>query len=184
MRIISGTAKGRRLDVPKNDTVRPTTDRVREALFSSLGSKIQDAKILDLFAGSGSLGIESLSRNASHVTFIEKSKNTALLLKKNITGTGFEKESKVIICDAISYLKRVTETKSEKFDLIFLDPPYRTTLLQDCINMNNLIDIININGIIIAEHPSDTLPEINQNQQILRTKKYGNSTITTIGFIQ
>ncbi len=179
MRIISGTAKGRKIIVPKGVDVRPTTDRVREALFGHLGSKIENADILDLFGGSGSLGFEAISRSARHVLFVERSKKVAFNLKQNIETLGFKDKSTVIIADAISFLNRV-KNNGHCYDLIFLDPPYRTELLNKTLKIISTSKIICSNTVIVAEYPSDLNPQILSPLKIIKTKKYGKTSITTI----
>lgn len=180
MRIIAGTAKGRKITVPKGPTVRPTTDRVREALFSHLGHRVAGARVLDLFAGSGALGLEALSRGASSAVFLEKSKKTALNLFKNIETLGFSAESTVKLKDSISFLRGESESV---YDLIFLDPPYDSDLLAKSMELINKTRILDDSGIIVAEHPDGRPPGTPDNLKMINTRKYGNTSITTFEWL-
>lgn len=120
MRVIAGTARGRRLAVPEGDAVRPTGDRVREALFSSITPRLRDAVVLDLFAGSGALGIEALSRGARHATFVELEPSTVKVLQANVAAAGVTDRSTVACQRALAFLR----AGSGAYDLAFLDPPY------------------------------------------------------------
>ena len=125
MRIIAGTAGGIPLRCPPGEAVRPTTDRVRQSLFSILGNRVVEAAVLDLFAGTGSLGIECLSRGASHVTFVESHRATARLLEENIRRAGLSGEQ-VLVQPVESFFRSQARGVSRVFDLILADPPYAT----------------------------------------------------------
>src|SRR3954451_21693234 len=118
MRVIAGTYGGRTLKTPKGDSTRPTSDRVREALFSILHDRIQDARVLDLFAGSGALGLEALSRGAGSVTFVDLDRAAFAAVKANLAALGAEREVRQI--DALRFLSGALQ-----YDLVFLAPPYR-----------------------------------------------------------
>ena len=122
MRIVAGRWGGRRLIAPRGDAVRPTADRVREALFSILGDRVQDARVLDLFAGSGALGLEALSRGAAAATFVDSSPAAIAALKANLDALGADAE--VHRADALRFL-RAAPGKARHYDLVLLDPPYR-----------------------------------------------------------
>ena len=122
MRVIAGSARGRRLKGPPGDDTRPMMDRVKEALFSSLGVRVVGARVLDLYAGSGALGIESLSRGAGSVVFVEKGRAALATLRNNMETLGFD--GRVIAGDVGSYLAAA----GDRFDLVFVDPPYRLSL--------------------------------------------------------
>lgn len=151
LQVLTGTAKGRRLKVPKGNTVRPTTSRIKKSIFDTLGD-ISGLKVLDIFAGSGSLGIESLSRDASHVTFIEKNPIVNEVLRKNISLCGFLDRATLIFAHYEGALKRL-QKKGEKFDLIFIDPPY---VLYGKQQVSNFIDeasgLLEDCGVIVIEH--------------------------------
>jgi 16S rRNA (guanine966-N2)-methyltransferase len=182
MRIIAGTARGRRLIVPPTNDVRPTTDRVREALFSSLADSVHEGAILDLFAGSGALGLESLSRGARTAVFVEQSRAIFSCLKKNISALGFDSCCTCYVANALSWLKRQKGT-GQVFDLIFLDPPYDGNYLQPVLDLIVEARCLTSTGKIVAEH-RDGFPVEDLNLHpalsVRRTRKYGNTAITII----
>lgn len=165
MRVITGSARGRRLITLDGDDVRPTTEKVKEALFSIIQFEIEGRRVLDLFAGSGQLGIEALSRGAKNAVFVDLSKKSAEVVKKNLESTGFEKSAVVLNTDSISFLR----TRAEKYDIAFLDPPYRTGLLKQA--LDNIERVMSDSGVIIAECPCDEeFPEYAGS--FLKTKEY------------
>lgn len=173
MRIISGTAKGTKLETLEGENTRPTLDRVKEALFSIIQNDLIEANILDLFAGSGALGLESLSRGADKVTFCDKEYKAIKIIKQNIIKTKFENQSKIINKD---YVKCLEELKNEKFDIVFLDPPYKKGLVKNAVEKIIEFDMLTDNGIVIIETDEEKtileqLESINANVYDLR--KYG-----------
>ena len=174
MRVISGTQKGRRLSsLPSND-VRPTTDKVKEAIFSSIQFDIEGRRFLDLFAGSGQIGIEALSRGAKSAVFVDASKDSIKVIKENISSCKFEEYSKVVFSDALSFLSNTKET----FDIVFLDPPYAANYLNKALLLvvNKMSDF----GIIICEHPTDLdLPENIEDFVVFKRYRYGKISVTT-----
>lgn len=154
MRVITGSARGRRLQTLEGNDVRPTTDKVKEAIFSSIQFDIEGRRILDLFAGSGQLGIEALSRGAESATFVDLNPEAINVIKSNITATGFDSVSKVLRADCFSF---IASTKDE-FDIVLLDPPYREGILEK--TLTAVTNIMSDYGIIICERPSDiALPQ-------------------------
>ena len=121
MRVVAGEYRGRRLSAPRGTSVRPTSDRVREALFSILGDRVQDARVLDLFAGSGALGIEALSRGAAIAVLVDDAPAAIAAIKQNATGV---EGAEVVRRDARAFLKTASKA-AHQYDLVFLDPPYR-----------------------------------------------------------
>lgn len=173
MRVISGSARGRKLATLEGLDTRPTTDRVKESLFNIILKNIFDADVLDLFAGSGSLGIEALSRGASHCVFVEQNKNAFNILKKNVNNLGFEGKSKLYQEDAFSALKKL-DKNNNKFDVVFLDPPYGKGYIDKTIKEIDKLDLTKENTIIISELDNiDDLTEVIGNFEVYRTKKYG-----------
>lgn len=148
MRVISGTARGTNLYTLEGNDTRPTLDRVKEPLFSIIQTLIPNARVLDLFAGSGALGIESLSRGAEHAVFCDKSYKASEILRKNIEKTHLEEKSTIITKD---YLKALEQVKNEKFDIIFLDPPYKLNLAGKAVEKIIELDILSEDGVIIVE---------------------------------
>lgn len=178
MRVISGKARGLKLDTPKNQDVRPTTDRVKESLFNIINSYIIDSNILDLFAGTGSLGIECLSRGAKNCVFVDKSKDSINIVKSNVKKARVENESTILNVDFKDALKRLS-TQNQKFDVIFMDPPYYENMFIECLKIIDKFDLLDENGIIVVEHDTkdlfeDKIGRFNKS----REKKYGNTTLT------
>ncbi len=150
MRVITGSARGRRLkELPGLET-RPTTGKVKEAIFSAIQFDIEGRRVLDLFAGTGQMGVEALSRGAVHGTFVDLRKEAAGVIRENLALTGFDGQAQVVQGDYLAFLSRCRET----FDVIFLDPPYGTGMLEKALEMITTIDIVAENGIIVCENGS------------------------------
>ena len=149
MRVITGKARGIVLKTPDGMATRPTADRVKEALFSIIQFDIPGARVLDLFGGSGQLGIEALSRDAKSAVFVDEREDACRLIRENLRRTHFEHQSRVIRSDYMAYLRSCRET----FDIILLDPPYAEVFLENALKMITEIDILESGGIIIAERP-------------------------------
>ncbi|NLC73059.1 MAG: 16S rRNA (guanine(966)-N(2))-methyltransferase RsmD [Ruminococcaceae bacterium] len=174
MRVISGTAKGRKLKTPKGYEVRPTSEMIKESIFSAIQFEISGKRVLDLFAGTGQMGIEALSRGASEAVFIDSSKSSALLVKENIEACKFN--ARVINTDAISYLKQ-----AEKFDIIFIDPPYDTDLAEKSLEIIQNIDLLCDGGIIICEtYKEKDLVLVRDDYEFMSVKIHGRIKITRI----
>lgn len=177
LRVISGKVRGLKLDTPKNDDVRPTTDRVKESLFNIINSYIMDSRVLDLFAGTGSLGIECLSRGASKCVFVDVSKESIKIVNSNIKKARVENESVVINADFKEAIKRL-EGK-EKFDVIFMDPPYYKDMFVKALESVDNANLLDEDGIIMIEHDTkDSFPETIGRLIQSKSKKYGNTTLT------
>lgn len=174
MRVITGTARGRKLKEPKGYDIRPTTDMVKETVFNILQFDIEGRRMLDLFSGTGQMGIEALSRGAAYVTFVDSAAESLRLTKDNLKTVGFEDRSEVIAADSIAFLKGCG-----KYDIIYIDPPYRSNLAQKALETINEFDILKENGIIICEsmYPSD-MPELSAPYKKIRERKYGKILIT------
>jgi 16S rRNA (guanine(966)-N(2))-methyltransferase RsmD len=149
MRVITGRARGVVLKTPEGELTRPTTDRVKEALFSIIQFELPGATVLDLFGGTGQLGIEAISRGAQRAVFVDSREDACKLIRENLRRTKFEKEGTVIRTDYMEYLKRC----KEKFSVILLDPPYSEVFLENSLKMITEIDILKSGGIIVAERP-------------------------------
>ncbi len=168
MRIVSGTARGKKLCTPEGQDVRPTIDRVKEAVFSSLQFDIEGREVLDLFAGSGQLGLEALSRGAKHSNFVDGAEKSINAVKANIKNCAFEDKSTVNFCDSYDYLLRT----DKRFDIAFLDPPYGKGLIDKAMPL--LAEKMSDFGIIICEHNEvDKLEEIYGDFKKQKTKRYG-----------
>ena len=149
MRVITGKARGVQLKTPEGMQTRPTADRVKEALFSIINFDIPGAKVLDLFGGTGQLGIEALSRGAASAVFVDAREDSCKLIRENLKRTKLEQDAKVIRSDYLDYLNRCRE----QYNIIFLDPPYAEVFLENAIKKITEIDILQSDGIIVAERP-------------------------------
>ena len=149
MRVITGKARGVALKTPEGLTTRPTADRVKEALFSIINFDIPDAEVLDLFGGTGQLGIEALSRGAKRAVFVDAGDAACKLIKENLRRTKLEGQGSVVRSDYLQYLSRCRE----KFSIVFLDPPYAEEFLENSLKKLSEIDILKSNGIIVCERP-------------------------------
>ena len=149
MRVITGKARGIQLKTPDGMQTRPTADRVKEALFSIIHFDLPGAKVLDLFGGTGQLGIEALSRGAASATFVDQAEPACRLIKENLRRTKLESAGKVVRGDYMEYLSRCRE----KYDIILLDPPYAEVFLENALKRIAEIDILRSGGIIVAERP-------------------------------
>ncbi len=175
MRVITGKARGVALKTPDGLQTRPTADRVKEALFSVIQFDIPGARVLDLFAGTGQLGIEALSRGAKEAVFVDAGEPACKLVRENLKRTKLENQARVVKGDYLSFLKSTRES----FDLIFLDPPYAEVFLENALKCISEIDILQSGGIIVAERPLGKELELTLPGYI-RSKdyKYGKTLIT------
>lgn len=179
MRIISGTARGTKLFTLEGLDTRPTLDRVKEPLFNIINFDLEGAVVLDLFAGSGALGLEAISRGAKKVFLCEKNRNAANIVEKNIEKTKFQDQAILIRNDfekAISFIEQL----NEKIDVVFIDPPYKTDLIKKSLEKILDSDILNDDFIIIAEtdEPERILKDINiLNINVFDTRKYGRVSL-------
>lgn len=178
MRVIAGTAKGTRLEAPKGRNTRPTLDRVREALFSILGAKVMEARVLDLYAGTGAIGIEALSRGAAHCEFVENDAECAALLQRNLGAARVESRSNIRrlrLPDGLSSIGRA----GEKYALIYADPPFEFSeysLLCSELVRNGLLEP---DGIVIIEHGAQTsLAECSAELVRFREARYGKTCLS------
>lgn len=168
MRVITGLARGRRLETLAGDATRPTTEKVKESLFSAIQFDIEGRRVLDLYAGSGQLGIEALSRGASGCVFVDKNTEAVQVIRRNLQHTGFSAVSQVLGTDALTYLTR----PGDRFDLVFLDPPYTSELLIP--TLEKVTAVVNDGGIIVCETEGDTaLPERVDRFAVARTYRFG-----------
>ena len=175
MRVITGSARGVQLKTPDGMQTRPTTDRVKEAMFSIIHFDIPGAKVLDLFGGTGQLGIEALSRGAAGATFVDQSEAACKLIKENLRRTKFEHVGRVVRGDYLEYLSRCRE----QYDIILLDPPYAEVFLENALKRITEIDILRSGGIIVAERPlGKELPWDFEGYTRSRDYKYGQILLT------
>ena len=175
MRVITGTARGIQLKTPDGMTTRPTSDRVKEAMFSIIHFEIPGASVLDLFGGTGQLGIEALSRGAKKAVFVDAGEPACKIIRENLKRTKMEQQGSVVRSDYLDYLNRCRE----KFDIILLDPPYAEVFLENALKKITEIDILSSDGIIVAERPvGKELPWEFEGFQRSKDYKYGNTLLT------
>lgn len=177
MRIITGIAKGRAILAPEGLNTRPTSDRVKESLFNIIAKNIHGARVLDLFSGTGNLGLEAISRGAEKCTFVENNNSTYKILSMNIEALGFVSSSELYRRDAFEVLELLGKEK-KKYDIIFLDPPYSRGLVESSIKRISELMILDDNGIIISEcDEKDTIPDNINDIKVYRNEKYGRTRI-------
>lgn len=177
MRIIAGKARGRKLIPPATYETRPTLDRVKEAMFSMIQAYIPDATVVDVFAGTGSLGLEAASRGAKECYLFDKSNTTYPLLKENVRNLKFEDFCHPLNIDAYEGLKMLAK-KGKKFDVIFIDPPYCKEMIPKAMQIIKENDLLLEDGIIVTK--IDSIEEIYEgfeDIELTRSKKYGNTTV-------
>jgi len=175
MRVITGSARGVQLKTPDGMVTRPTTDRVKEAMFSIIHFDIPGADVLDLFGGTGQLGIEALSRGAKSAVFVDAGEPACRLIRENLKRAKFERQGNVIRSDYLDYLSRT----KQQFDIILLDPPYAEVFLENALKRITEIDILRSNGIIVTERPmGKELPWEYEGYERSRDYKYGKTLLT------
>lgn len=173
MRVITGTARGRRLKEPAGRDIRPTSDQVKEAIFNIVQFDIEGRRVLDLFGGTGQLGIEAASRGAERVDIVDQSAEAIKLIRENIALTGLDAAAHQ--AEALSFLSACGE-----YDLIFLDPPYKSALAEKALDRIKMFDILSIGGIIIAETAAETvLPALGAPYEKRREYRYGKAVKLT-----
>ncbi len=173
MRVVAGKYRGKNLASPKDDSVRPTTTRIKETLFNVLQGYVPEATVLDLFAGSGALGIECISRGAEEVVFVDRSKDSVALVKQNLKG--IEGNFSVHLSDFSAYLRNA-QLQGKKFDIIFLDPPYASGLGEIAIELIINGNLLSDDGVIVFEHSSDKEFSLERSSYKARTKRMGTVT--------
>ena len=178
MRVISGSARGTKLRTPKGLEIRPTADRVKESLFNIIGDATRDALVLDLFAGTGALGIESLSRGAKFAYFVDASRTATALIKKNLELTKLAVKASVLTQKAEDSLERLS-IQGLRFDLIFLDPPYRISVsFLDAILSKLASDLLCEDGLLVLEHSAKIAPGEPAGLRLGSTRTFGDAAVT------
>ncbi len=177
MRIITGRARGLQLTVPKNMDVRPTADRVKESLFNIIGSKIIGARVLDLFAGTGNLGLESWSRGAAEITFIDESRESLRLVTSNIAKCRAEADCRVHKGNAVQ-LATSLAIAGERYDIAFCDPPYNKGWVEQIIQVLSLHPFLKQGGYLVVERSAhNELPPLPACLELVREQKYGETFV-------
>lgn len=181
MRIISGSAKGRKLVAPKDARVRPTADRIKEAIFNILTSRISGfdgLRVLDIFAGTGNLGIEALSRGATQAVFVDNHRESAAVIRKNLESLGFADRS-LIVVQNVSVALKTLERKGEQFDLAFLDPPYGQGLVEKTLELLSSSPLLAPDAVIVAELGSrEELSSSIGSLEEFDRRRYGDTTVS------
>lgn len=180
MRVISGSLKGRILFAPKGHKIRPTSDHVKETLFNIISREIPYCRFLDIFAGTGNIGIEALSRNAEQVVFVEKQPACVRILKRNLAACAVEDKSSVYCGDANKILY-VLKKAACCFDVIFLDPPYRQTkMLHDILGKLVELSLVSETGIVVVEHACTFTPQssILRKLELTKSHRIGDTTLS------
>jgi 16S rRNA (guanine(966)-N(2))-methyltransferase RsmD len=175
IRVVGGTARGRKLFGPKGLVFRPTTGRVKEFLFSYLYEKVENAIILDLFSGSGSLGIEAISRGAKKVFFIDHSKYSITLLKKNLATCGFHKQAVILKGSVFSIIR---DQKLPTFQIIFADPPFKGYYRERITENIGRYQLLSSGGLLLIEHEQHDTDSRSHSMMLIKQKRFGNSMVS------
>ncbi|WP_110953111.1 16S rRNA (guanine(966)-N(2))-methyltransferase RsmD [Anaerosinus massiliensis] len=182
MRIITGVAKGCKLKAPKGLLTRPTADRVKESVFNILGGRVYHANVLDLFAGTGNLGLEALSRGAEKATFIDHNINSFNVIKENAIHTKLFEMTEVFKIDVFSALHKF-HTAGKTFDLIFCDPPYNKGFVGKILETLDQLSIIKNDGLVVIEHSKeDEIKAEYSNLNLIRSQKYGLTIVSFFAY--
>jgi len=178
LRVIAGSARGTKLKAPKGLSVRPTADRVKEALFNIISARIVDCLFIDLFAGSGAVGIEALSRGAASAVFVDHNRGNIVLIRDNLEKTRLSERARLLLSDSGRAIDRLGAEKL-KADLIFIDPPYDLTNVELLVSRVIAKDLINPTGLVVVEHTAKNLIWA-ESFPGYRQKKYGDTGLTFI----
>lgn len=183
MRIITGRAKGKRLLTLEGDATRPTSERIKGAIFSSIQFEIENRRVLDLFAGSGQMGLEALSRGASRAVFIDSSREAMEIVKKNAVSTGLFEKSHFLVSDYRNYIRKASGRES--FDLVFVDPPYSMASCTECARLLSEAGVLLSGALVVLESGDeiiDTEALSPLGYELIKAERYGKKTSVTILF--
>ena len=179
LRIITGSAKGKKIETLEGEATRPTSERIKEAVFSSIQFDIDKRRVLDLFAGSGQLGLESLSRGAASATFIDSSREAIDVVKKNATATGFFDVCRYNVSDWRNYIRKAAGR--DRYDLVFIDPPYSMECCADALERLVDADLLEKGAIVVLESGTEDIhPEEYSSFDIIKSTHYGKKTFVNI----
>lgn len=174
MRVITGTARGKRLKELKGEETRPTTDRVKEAIFSVIQFEVEGRRVLDLFGGTGQMGIEALSRGAAHCDFVDVRRDAVQMIRDNLVHTELQDRASVAQSDYMAYLTK----NKDRYDVVFLDPPYGSEILKNALQTITSIDKVSENGIIICENGSEfDWPSVPSPYVLQKEYQYGKISV-------
>ena len=179
LRIITGTAKGKRIETLEGDATRPTSERIKEAMFSSIQFDIENRRVLDLFAGCGQLGLEALSRGAEKVSFVDSERTAMDVVKKNAVATGFFDRCRYIVSDWRNYIRKAAGR--DKYDLVFIDPPYSMECSLDALMRLASADMLEGGAIAVLESGTEEI-DINSLSgfEVIKSTHYGKKTFVNI----
>jgi 16S rRNA (guanine(966)-N(2))-methyltransferase RsmD len=176
MRVIAGSKRGMKLETLDGLETRPTADRVKEALFNLIQFEIRGAQVLDLFGGSGALGIEALSRGAEHAVFVDQNRASVQMITRNLEKTQFTGQARVIATDWQAGLSRLEDSA---FDLVLIDPPYHANLEIEVLERLELLNLLSSEAVVVIEHPAfRVLPEQVYGYTYIKSKQYGKTALT------
>ena len=181
LRIITGSAKGKKIITLEGDATRPTSERIKEAVFSSIQFDVENRVVLDLFAGSGQMGLEALSRGASRAMFVDSEREAIEIVKKNIATTGFADRTKFIVSDWRNYIRKACQR--EAFDLVFVDPPYAMQCCADCAQRLASSGILLKGAIVVLESGEEELDPTalaSLGYEVIKSTHYGKKTFVNI----
>ena len=175
MRIIAGSAKGREIEAPKGTHTRPTLAKVKEAMFGMIQFDVDGAQVLDLFSGSGGLGIEALSRGAAFAVFSDSDRQAVGVIRANLKRLGFEGRASVNCGDSLAYLSAL---RGRRFDIVLLDPPYETELESRALKLLDELGLLSDGALVLCEHSRGNPPVFSDNYSVRPARKYGDSYLT------
>ena len=181
MRIITGSAKGKRLETLEGEATRPTSERIKEAIFSSIQFEVENRHVLDLFAGSGQIGLEALSRGADRATFIDSSREAMEIVKKNAKTTGFDDKCHYLVSDWRNYIRKASG--KEKYDLVFIDPPYAMECCADAAAYLAEREVVIPGALVVLESGTEELSADDERlagYEIIKSTHYGKKTFVNI----
>ncbi len=179
LRIITGTAKGKHIQTLEGEATRPTSERIKEAVFSSIQFDIEDRRVLDLFAGSGQLGLEAMSRGAASVSFVDSSREAMDIVKKNAVATGFFDKSRYIVSDWRNYIRKASGR--DVYDLVFVDPPYSMECCADALKRLLEAELLASGAIVVLESGTEELDLSEFSDfEVIKSTHYGKKTFVNI----
>jgi len=179
LRIITGKAKGKRIETLEGELTRPTSERIKEAVFSAIQFDIENRRVLDLFAGSGQLGLEALSRGAASVSFVDSAREAMEVVKKNAKATGFFEDCRYVVSDWRNYIRKASGR--DKYDLVFIDPPYSMECCADALVRLSESGLLEKGAILVLESGTEEIDVLSlSNFEVIKSTHYGKKTFVNI----